>query len=157
MLKDIPASDLGATVAKKVLEDAKLDPGQVDQVIVGNVLQAGQGMNPGRQVALKAGLPTSVPGMTLNLSVRLYLCRQFYLASGSNAIGRNGRAVPVTAILDDTALCGIIDINDTEATRVAISPLKIVHERPDKVPCQGNTFLYGNKRLEQVVVQILGA
>src|SRR2546430_5169473 len=66
MLKDIPASDLGATVAKRVLEDAKLDPGQVDQVIVGNVLQAGQGMNPGRQVALKAGLPNSVPGMTLN-------------------------------------------------------------------------------------------
>ncbi len=66
MLKDIPASDLGATVVKKVLEDAKLDPGQVDQVIVGNVLQAGQGMNPGRQVALKGGLPNSVPGMTLN-------------------------------------------------------------------------------------------
>jgi acetyl-CoA C-acetyltransferase len=66
MLKDIPASDLGATVAKRVLEDAKLDPGQVDQVVVGNVLQAGQGMNPGRQVALKAGLPNSVPGMTLN-------------------------------------------------------------------------------------------
>ena len=66
MLKDIPASDLGATVAKRILEDAHLDPGQVDQVIVGNVLQAGQGMNPGRQVALKAGLPNRVPGMTLN-------------------------------------------------------------------------------------------
>jgi len=66
MLKDIPASDLGATVAKRILEDAQLDPGQVDQVIVGNVLQAGQGMNPGRQVALKAGLPNRVPGMTLN-------------------------------------------------------------------------------------------
>src|SRR5207302_138277 len=39
---------------------------KVDQVIVGNVLQAGQGMNPGRQVALKAGLPVSVPGMTIN-------------------------------------------------------------------------------------------
>src|SRR3989442_3065692 len=64
--KDLPASDLGATVAKRVLEDAKLDPGQVDQVIVGNVLQAGQGMNPGRQVGLKAGLPNSVPAMTLN-------------------------------------------------------------------------------------------
>ena len=66
MLRDIPASDLGATVAKRILEDAQLHPGQVDQVIVGNVLQAGQGMNPGRQVALKAGLPNSVPGMTLN-------------------------------------------------------------------------------------------
>src|SRR6266702_728197 len=66
MLKDILASDLGAAVAKRLLEDAHLDPGQVDQVVVGNVLQAGQGMNPGRHVALKAGLPNSVPAMTLN-------------------------------------------------------------------------------------------
>src|SRR6266702_817778 len=66
MLKEIPAADLGATVAKRILEEAQLDPEQVDQVIVGNVLQASQGMNPGRQVALKAGLPNSVPGMTLN-------------------------------------------------------------------------------------------
>src|SRR5438128_2343101 len=66
MLKETPAADLGATVAKRILEEAQLDVGQVDQVIVGNVLQAGQGMNPGRQVALKAGLPNSVPGMTLN-------------------------------------------------------------------------------------------
>src|SRR5260370_6907430 len=66
MLKEIPAADLGATVAKRILEEAQLDPEQVDQVIVGNVLQASQGMNPGRQVPLKAGLPSNVPGMTLN-------------------------------------------------------------------------------------------
>src|SRR5438046_10445055 len=66
MLKDIPASDLGATVAKRILEDAHLDPGQVDQVVVGNVLQAGQGINPGRQVALKAGLPNGVAAITPN-------------------------------------------------------------------------------------------
>src|ERR671923_1394521 len=66
MLKDTPATDLGATVAKAVLERAGLASDKVDQVIVGNVLQAGQGMNPGRQVALKAGLPVSVPGMTIN-------------------------------------------------------------------------------------------
>ena len=65
-LKDTPASDLGATVAKAVLARTKLAGDQIDQVIVGNVLQAGQGMNPGRQVAIKAGLPTKVPGMTLN-------------------------------------------------------------------------------------------
>src|SRR5215208_1894611 len=65
-LKDTPAVDLGATVAAEVLNRSGLDPEQIDQVIVGNVLQAGQGMNPGRQVALKAGLPPSVPGMTIN-------------------------------------------------------------------------------------------
>lgn len=66
MLKDIPAVGLGATVAKEVLARSGLSADKVDQVIVGNVLQAGQGMNPGRQVALKAGLPPSVPGMTVN-------------------------------------------------------------------------------------------
>jgi acetyl-CoA C-acetyltransferase len=66
MLKDTPATELGATVARDVLERSGLASDRVDQVVVGNVLQAGQGMNPGRQVALKAGLPTSVPGMTLN-------------------------------------------------------------------------------------------
>src|SRR3989442_6298008 len=66
MLRETPAADLGATVAKRVLEEAQLDPEQVDQVIVGNVLQAGQGMKPGRQVALNAGLPNSLARMTLN-------------------------------------------------------------------------------------------
>src|SRR5437879_8119161 len=66
MLKDTPATELGATVAKAVLSRSGMPANNVDQVIVGNVLQAGQGMNPGRQVALKAGLPNTVPGMTLN-------------------------------------------------------------------------------------------
>src|SRR5919109_5325365 len=66
MLKDTPAVELGAIVARAVLARSGLTADQVDQVVVGNVLQAGQGMNPGRQVALNAGLPPSVPGMTLN-------------------------------------------------------------------------------------------
>lgn len=66
MIKDVPASDLGATVAKEVLCRAGLKGEQVDQVIVGNVLQGGQGMNPGRQVGIKAELPPRVPAMTIN-------------------------------------------------------------------------------------------
>jgi acetyl-CoA C-acetyltransferase len=65
-LKDTPASDLGAQVLKQVLARSNLDPNQVDQVYVGNVLQGGQGMNPGRQVGVKAGLPYAVPAMTIN-------------------------------------------------------------------------------------------
>ncbi len=65
-LKDVPATDLGATVGKAVLSRSGIDPALVDQVIVGNVLSAGQGMNPGRQVAIKCGLPVEVPGLTLN-------------------------------------------------------------------------------------------
>jgi acetyl-CoA C-acetyltransferase len=65
-LKDTPATDLGATVGKEVLSRAGVEGEQVDQIIVGNILSAGQGMNPGRQVGIKSGLPVEVPGMTLN-------------------------------------------------------------------------------------------
>ena len=65
-LKDIPAVDLGSTVAKEVLNRAGIEGEQVDQVIVGNILMAGQGMNPARQVGINAGVPKEAPGMTLN-------------------------------------------------------------------------------------------
>jgi len=65
-LKDVPAVDLGTTVATEVLNRSGLDPEQVDQVIVGNVLMAGQGMNPGRQVGINSGVPVDRPAMTLN-------------------------------------------------------------------------------------------
>ncbi|MBA3422941.1 MAG: thiolase family protein [Rubrobacter sp.] len=65
-LKDTPATDLGATVGKEVLSRAGIEGDQVDQIIVGNILSAGQGMNPGRQVGMKSGLPVEVPGLTLN-------------------------------------------------------------------------------------------
>jgi acetyl-CoA C-acetyltransferase len=65
-LKDVPATDLGATVGKEVLSRAGIAGDQVDQCIIGNILSAGQGMNPGRQVGMKSGLPVETPGMTLN-------------------------------------------------------------------------------------------
>lgn len=65
-LKDTPATDLGATVGQAVLSRSGIEGEQVDQAIVGNILSAGQGMNPGRQVGMKAGLPVETPGMTLN-------------------------------------------------------------------------------------------
>ena len=65
-LKDVPATDLGATVGKAVLERSGIDPEQIDQVIVGNILSAGQGTNPGRQVGVKSGVPVAAPGITLN-------------------------------------------------------------------------------------------
>ena len=65
-LKDVPATDLGATVTKEVISQAGIDGENVDQVIVGNILSAGQGMNPGRQVGIKGGIPVGKPGLTLN-------------------------------------------------------------------------------------------
>ncbi|WP_102274674.1 acetyl-CoA C-acetyltransferase [Cytobacillus massiliigabonensis] len=65
-LKDISAPELGAAAIKGALEKAGLKPEQIDEVILGNVLQAGLGQNPARQAALKAGLPVSVSAMTIN-------------------------------------------------------------------------------------------
>ncbi|MGE1084786.1 acetyl-CoA C-acetyltransferase [Pseudomonas shirazensis] len=65
-LASVPAVDLGAAVIKRLLEQTGLDPAQVDEVILGQVLTAGAGQNPARQAAVKAGLPFSVPALTLN-------------------------------------------------------------------------------------------
>ena len=65
-LAKIPAVDLGAIVIKEALARAKVDPSQVSEVIMGQVLAAGAGQNPARQALLKAGLPKEVPGLTIN-------------------------------------------------------------------------------------------
>jgi acetyl-CoA C-acetyltransferase len=65
-LKEIPASDLGAVVIKAAVARAGLDPEEVGTVVMGNVVQAGAKMNPARQAAIRAGLPVSVPAMTVN-------------------------------------------------------------------------------------------
>jgi len=65
-LAKIPASDLGALVIRKVLERAGVQPEQVSEVILGQVLTAGVGQNPARQAAMKAGLPNMIPSMTIN-------------------------------------------------------------------------------------------
>lgn len=65
-LASVSAVDLGAAVIRQLLEQTGLDGGQVDEVIMGQVLTAGAGQNPARQAAIKAGLPHAVPAMTLN-------------------------------------------------------------------------------------------
>jgi acetyl-CoA C-acetyltransferase len=65
-LARVSAPELGAVVVAEALKRAKLAPEQVDEVILGQVLTAGSGQNPARQAALKAGLPVTVPAMTIN-------------------------------------------------------------------------------------------
>lgn len=65
-LAKIPACSLGATVLKRLLEQTGVAPERVDEVIMGQVLTAGAGQNPARQAAIVAGLPHSVPAMTIN-------------------------------------------------------------------------------------------
>ncbi|MCJ7806042.1 MAG: acetyl-CoA C-acetyltransferase [Clostridia bacterium] len=65
-LKDVSAVELGSLVIKEVLERVGVRPDQIDEVILGCVLQAGLGQNVARQAALKAGLPVELPAMTIN-------------------------------------------------------------------------------------------
>ena len=66
-LKNTPAVELGATVIKEAVNRAGIKPEQVDEVIFGNVLQAGLGQNPARQAAIKAGIPETSAAFTVNI------------------------------------------------------------------------------------------
>jgi acetyl-CoA C-acetyltransferase len=66
VFKDLSAVDLGIIAVRAAIERAGIDPEIVDEVIMGNVVQAGNGQNPARQVALRAGVPDRVAALTIN-------------------------------------------------------------------------------------------
>jgi acetyl-CoA C-acetyltransferase len=82
-LSPLTAPELGAKVVAESVRRAGIEPGQVDEVIMGNVVQAGLGQNPARQVALKGGLDPRVAAMTINK-----VC-----GSGLKAVGLAAQAV----------------------------------------------------------------
>ncbi len=65
-LATMPATEIGAAVVKALMERTGIDAGDIDEVILGQVLAAGVGQNPARQTAMLAGLPDKVPAMTIN-------------------------------------------------------------------------------------------
>jgi acetyl-CoA C-acetyltransferase len=65
-LSDVPAPQLGAVAIAEAIKRARVSAAQVDEVIMGHVLQAGVGQNPARQAALKAGLPDTIAAVTIN-------------------------------------------------------------------------------------------
>lgn len=94
-LANIPATKLGAIVLEAALERAGVAKGQVDEVILGNVLQAGLGQNPARQAAIQAGLEHAVPAMTINKVCgsglkAVHLAVQSILAEDSDVIIAGG-------------------------------------------------------------------
>lgn len=94
-LKDVSAVDLGATVIKEALERAGVSPELVDEVIMGNVLQAGLGQNTARQAAIKAGLPETVPAMAINKVCgsglkAVHLARQAIISGDADIIVAGG-------------------------------------------------------------------
>lgn len=65
-LKAVTAAELGATVIRAALARAKLEQAKISTAVMGNVIQAGNKMNPARQAAIHGGLPVDVPAMTVN-------------------------------------------------------------------------------------------
>src|SRR5688500_2056025 len=65
-LKDFPAPELGAMVVREAVRRATIDPGAVDECIMGNVVSAGLGQAPARQAALRGGLSDTVSAITIN-------------------------------------------------------------------------------------------
>ena len=93
-LSNTPAADLGAIVIKEALNRAGVKPEQVDEVLMGCVIQAGLGQNVARQASIKAGLPIEVPAVTLNV-----VC-----GSGLNCV--NQAAAMIKAGMADIVVAG---------------------------------------------------
>ncbi|MEI6856213.1 acetyl-CoA C-acetyltransferase [Psychrilyobacter sp.] len=66
-LSGVKAAKLGGTVIRNIIEETKIDPKNIDEVILGNVLSAGQGQGVGRQAAIDGGVPVEVPAYTVNI------------------------------------------------------------------------------------------
>jgi acetyl-CoA C-acetyltransferase len=66
-LTPVKAADLAATVIKNIVEETKIDPAKLDEVVVGNILMAGQGQGVARQASIKAGIPQEVPAYGINM------------------------------------------------------------------------------------------
>lgn len=90
-LKDLSVVDLGVIAAKEALVRANLEATQIDEVIIGNILSAGQGQNVARQIAIKAGLPVETPAMSINILCgsglrAISLAAQIISSGGADAI-----------------------------------------------------------------------
>ena len=66
-LSSLPAHDLGKVAIKSALEKAKVEPAEVSEVIMGQILTAGQGQNPARQASIRAGIPNEIPAYGVNI------------------------------------------------------------------------------------------
>ncbi|MCK5876144.1 MAG: acetyl-CoA C-acetyltransferase [Candidatus Marithrix sp.] len=130
-LANIPATVLGAKVIANLLERSNLQPNQIDEVIMGQILTAGVGQNPARQTAIEAGLPVEVPSMTINklcgsslkavhLAAQAIMCRdaEIIIAGGQENMSlaahvlpesRSGKKIGAWTMIDTMLTDGLWD------------------------------------------------
>ncbi len=138
-LSTVPAPKLGAVAIKGALEKINLDPNLVDEVLMGNVVQAGTGQAPARQAAIFAGLPDSVPCTTINkvcasgMKAVMQAAQAIALGDISIAVAggmenmsliphymhlRNGQKFGPATLIDGMQKDGLVDVYDQNAMGV---------------------------------------
>lgn len=135
-LSSIPATQLGAIAIKGALDKISLDPNQIDEVLMGNVVQAGTGQAPARQAAIAAGISNMTPATTVNKvcssGMKTIMMAAQSIATGDNHIVvaggmenmsliphyvhmRNGQKFGPTTLLDGMQIDGLVDAYSNEA------------------------------------------
>jgi acetyl-CoA C-acetyltransferase len=147
-LSNIPAPKLGAVAIKGALDRVKLSPDKVDEVLMGNVVQAGTGQAPARQAAIFAGIPDSVPCTTVN-KVCASGMKAIMQAAQSIALGdteivvaggmenmsqiphyihlRNGTKFGPSQLVDGMQKDGLVDVYDQNAMGVCADACAVEH------------------------------
>ena len=160
-LSSVPATKLGATAIKGALEKINLDPKLVDEVLMGNVVQAGNGQAPARQAAIYAGIPDTVPCTTINKvcasgmkavmqGAQAIMCgdAEVVVAGGMENMSliphyvhmRNGVKFGPTALVDGMQKDGLVDAYDNQAmgtcADLCATEYKITREEQDNFAVQ---------------------
>ncbi len=147
-LSTIPAPELGAIAIKGALGKIKLDPKLVDEVLMGNVVQAGTGQAPARQAAIFAGIPNTVPCTTINkvcasgMKAVMQAAQAIALGDISIAVAggmenmsliphylymRTGLKFGPTSIIDGMQKDGLVDVYDQNAMGVCADACAVEH------------------------------
>ncbi|KGA97120.1 acetyl-CoA acetyltransferase [Alkalihalobacillus alcalophilus ATCC 27647 = CGMCC 1.3604] len=163
-LKNVSAVDLGALVLKESISRAHLNVEEIDEVIMGNVLQAGLGQNPARLAAIKAGIPESVSAMTINKVCgsglkAIHLAAQAIIAGDAEVVlaggmenmsqapylsmnARNGFRMGNQQLIDsmvhDGLSCGINDIHMGITAENLVEKYELTREQLDDFSVQSH-------------------
>ncbi len=161
-LADVPAPQLGAVAITEAMRRARVPPEQVEEAILGNVIQAGVGQNPARQAALKAGLPDSIAAFTVNkvcgsglkavmLAAQAIragdadlvvaggtesMSRAPYLLFGARAGWKYGDQKVVDAMIHDGLWCAFEDWHMGEAAEHIATKCGVSREEQDRFSAQ---------------------
>lgn len=147
-LSTIPAPKLGALAIKGALDKIKLDPSKVDEVLMGNVVQAGTGQAPARQAAIFAGIPDKVPSTTINkvcasgMKAVMQAAQAIALGDIEVAVAggmenmsliphyvhlRTGQKFGATSLIDGMQKDGLVDVYDQNAMGVCADACAMEH------------------------------